>query len=100
MGFSTTSPVLDSNIYFFGGTIAPLQALATRIFTTVLAGMLICSPVAGFLPTRALRLTRTSLPMPGNVKAPVFLVSLVANIAISSMIEEAVFLESSNFPAK
>ena len=45
------TPVLDPYTYFFGGTIASLQALATRIFTTVLAGILICSPVAGFLST-------------------------------------------------
>jgi hypothetical protein len=38
--------------------------------------------------------------MPGNVKAPAILVSAIANIAISSMIEEAAFLESSNFSAK
>jgi hypothetical protein len=38
-------------VYFpFGGTIASLQALAILIFTTVFAGILIDSPVAGFLP--------------------------------------------------
>jgi hypothetical protein len=88
------------NSYFLGGTIASLQALATRIFTTVLAGILIGSPVAGFLPTRALRLTITSLPTPGKVKAPAFLVSVTANVAISSMTDAATFLERSNFFAK
>jgi hypothetical protein len=90
----------DENIYFLGGTIASLQALAIRIFTTVLAGILMGSPVAGFLPTRALRLTKTSLPTPGKVKTPAFLVSAIANAAISSMTDEAIFFERSNFFAK
>jgi hypothetical protein len=88
------------NIYFLGGTIASLQALAIRIFTTVLAGILIGSPVAGFLPIRALRFTRTSLPIPGRVKAQTFLVSAIANAAISSMANREAFLERSNFFAK
>ena len=48
--------------------IASFAALATRNFTTFLAGILISAPVAGFRPMRALRFTRTSLPTPGNVK--------------------------------
>jgi hypothetical protein len=32
-------------IYFFPGTTASLQALATRNFTTVFAGILIAAPV-------------------------------------------------------
>jgi hypothetical protein len=32
-------------IYFFGGTTASLNALATRNFTTVFAGILIAAPV-------------------------------------------------------
>src|SRR5262249_58307900 len=58
----------------FGGTILSLAALATRNLTTVLAGILIASPVAGFRPLRALRLALTSLPIPGKVNAPVFFV--------------------------
>ena len=52
--------------FFFGGTIASFTALATRNFTTFLAGILIASPVAGLRPMRALRSTRTSRPMPGR----------------------------------
>ena len=37
-----------------------LAALATRNFTTVLAGILIASPVAGFLPMRAFRFEQPS----------------------------------------
>ena len=40
---------------YFGGMTASLKALAMRIFTTVLAGILISSPVAGFLPILAFR---------------------------------------------
>jgi hypothetical protein len=74
--------VSDSNIYFpFAGTIASLHALAIRIFTTVFAGILIASPVAGYLPFLAFRFERTSFPIPGMVKDPVFLVSEIARDA-------------------
>jgi len=53
---------------------ASLAALATRNFTTVLAGMLIFSPVFGLTPTRAFLRCFTSLPMPGMVNSPVFFV--------------------------
>src|SRR5512136_2186872 len=92
--------VPSSRVYFFGGTTASLQALAIRIFTTVLAGILICSPVAGLNPIRAFRLERTSLPIPGNVKTPAFLVSAMARAATSSSIIAAAFLGTSNLPAK
>src|SRR6185503_6149513 len=58
----------------FGGTMESLAALATRNLTTVLAGILIVSPVAGLRPMRALRLALTSLPTPGSVNWPFFLV--------------------------
>jgi hypothetical protein len=93
---SATPPLL----YFLGGTIASLAALAILIFTTVLAGILIVALVAGLRPMRAFLFTRTSFPIPGRVKEPAFLVSEMANAATSSMIPEEVFLVSSNFPAK
>ncbi|GIT04860.1 MAG: hypothetical protein CM1200mP29_02710 [Verrucomicrobiota bacterium] len=61
--------------------IASFAALATVNFTTVLAGMLIVSPVAGLRPMRALRFTSFSFPTPGNVKAPVDLVLEIAKSA-------------------
>src|SRR5437660_2641932 len=64
--------------YFFLGTIASFTALATRNFTTFLAGILIASPVAGLRPMRALRSTRTRRPMPGRTVTPFFLVSAIA----------------------
>jgi hypothetical protein len=85
--------------YFFGGTMASLKDLAGLIFTTVFAGILMGSPVAGFRPVRAFLLTRTDLPMPGSTKAPFFLVSAIASTAYSSMIDAAALLEIANFPA-
>jgi hypothetical protein len=72
-----------------GGTIASLNALAGLILTTVLAGILISLPVAGFRPIRAFLLTRTDLPIPGSTKAPFFLVSAIANAAYSSIMDAA-----------
>jgi hypothetical protein len=46
--------------YFFAPKMASFAALATRNLTTRLAAILICSPVAGLRPMRALRLTSTS----------------------------------------
>src|ERR1700676_2372384 len=67
--------------YFFFGTIASFTALATRNFTTFLAGILIASPVAGLRPMRALRSPRTSRPMRGSTHIPFFLVSFTAKPA-------------------
>src|SRR5215469_18302733 len=64
--------------YFFGGAIVSLATLATRNFTTVLALILMVSPVCGLRPRRALRSAFTSLPMPGIVNSPFFLVSFTA----------------------
>ena len=86
--------------FFFPGTIASLAAFATRIFTTVLAGILIASPVAGLRPMRAFLFTRTSFPIPGRVKEPVFLVSDTARAATSSIIPEAILFESLKFSCK
>ena len=55
--------------------MASLAALATRNFTTFLAGILIAAPVAGLRPIRAFRSTRTSRPIPGNTNTPFFLTS-------------------------
>lgn len=51
--------------FFLEGKTESLAALATRNFTTCLAGILIASPVAGLRPIRAFRLTFTSFPRPG-----------------------------------
>src|ERR1700685_1940527 len=70
---------------FLGGTIASFTDLATRNFTTFLAGILMASPVAGLRPTRALRSARTRRPIPGRIKTPFFLVSRTASSASESM---------------
>src|SRR6185437_12711856 len=59
--------------YFLGGAMVSLATLATRNFTTVLALILMGSPVWGLRPMRALRSALTSLPMPGMVNSPFFL---------------------------
>jgi len=51
---SSTGDGLEGD-YFFLPRITSLAAMATRNLTTFLAGILIASPVAGFLPLRALR---------------------------------------------
>ena len=89
----------ESYFLAFGGTMLSLAALATRNLTTVLAGILISSPVAGLRPLRALRLALTSLPIPGNVKAPAFFVCATAIEANSSMTSFAAFFERLNFSA-
>lgn len=62
--------------YFFAApSTESLAALAIRNLTTVLAGILISSPVAGLRPVRALRCCLTSLPSPGSVISPFFLTS-------------------------
>ena len=61
--------------------MASFAAFATRNLTTFLAGILIDSPVAGLRPMRALRSTRTSLPIPGSTKTPFFFTSLTARLA-------------------
>src|SRR5690242_18542139 len=82
------------------GTIASFTALATRNFTTFLAGMLICWPVAGLRPILAFRSTRTSLPRPGTTKTPVFLTSFRAVAASDSSTCLAVLFEISQFSAR
>ena len=46
--------------------MASLAALATRNFTTRLAGILMAAPVAGLRPMRALRFTRTKFAQAGK----------------------------------
>src|SRR5215510_11686696 len=66
--------MLKGFLYFFAGAprTASLAALATRNFRTVFAGILISSPVAGFLPIRAFLFCFTSLPRPGIANSPFF----------------------------
>ena len=67
-------------------------ALATRNFTTFLAGILIASPVAGLRPMRALRSTRTRRPTPGKTATPLFLVSATASSAYAVVSDLATFV--------
>src|SRR4029453_19297500 len=55
---------LEVLLYFFGRTVA-FNCFAMRALTTVFAGILMASPVAGFLPMRAFRSSTTGFPIPG-----------------------------------
>src|ERR1700733_7064031 len=85
--------------YFFGGAMVSLATLATRNLTTVFALILMGSPVWGLRPRRALRSALTSLPMPGMVNSPFFLVSLMAVSASSSRPAAASLLVMPSFSA-
>jgi hypothetical protein len=63
-------------VYFLGPRTASLAALATRNLTTVLAGILIFCWVFGLIPMRAFRFCFTSLPKPGSINSPSFLMAL------------------------
>ena len=85
--------------YFLPGTIASLAAFATRIFTTVLAGILSGSPVAGLRPIRAFLLTRTSFPISGKVKEPVFVITEGASsMGVARTVDAVLRGNSDSFP--
>src|SRR5580693_3931302 len=73
--------------------MASLNALAARRRTTVLALILIASPVAGLRPMRALRCAFTARPIPGITNLPEPLASLTASLKSSSKKAAACFLE-------
>src|SRR5690348_11598076 len=66
-GAPVSRSALELKSNYFAPRMASLQALATRNFTTRLAGIWMVSPVFGLRPMRAARLRSTSLPMPGSV---------------------------------
>src|SRR3984957_11145552 len=79
---------------------ASLKALAAHSRTTVLALILIASPVAGLRPMRALRCAFTARPKPGMTNLPVDFASFTASLKSSSKNKETVFLGSSTFSAR
>src|SRR5262249_50799832 len=84
---------------YFLGAMVSFTALATRNFTTVLAAILMGSPVWGFRPMRAFRFDFTNRPRPGMTNTPFFLVSLIAVSARCSRNAAAVLLFVSSFSA-
>jgi hypothetical protein len=76
--------------------MASLAALAIRIFTTVLDGILIASPVAGLRPIRDLGFNETSFPVPGRVKAGFLFWKVGSRMSVARTIY-TVFWENSNF---
>src|SRR5690242_5919119 len=95
-----TPAVQGNDLNYFLGAITSFTALATRNFTTVLAGILIGSPVCGLRPMRALRFDCTRRPSPGITNTPFFLVSLIAVSLRVSRNAAAVLLLSSSFSAR
>src|SRR5262249_2593044 len=89
---------LREQSYFFGA-ITSLTALATRNFTTVLAAILMGSPVWGFRPIRAFRFDFTNRPRPGMMNTPFFFVSFIAVSARRSRNAAALLLFVSIFSA-
>src|SRR4029077_11795293 len=84
---------------YFLGAITSFTALATRNFTTVLAAILMGSPVWGFRPMRAFRFDFTKRPRPGMTNTPFFFVSLIAICARCSRNAAALLLFVSSFSA-
>src|SRR5271154_3922121 len=86
----TFGPIGAEPNYF---KMASLNAFAARRRTTVLALILIASPVAGLRPMRALRCAFTARPMPGITNLPAPLASFTASLNSSSKKAAACFLE-------
>src|ERR1700723_4443070 len=82
-------------IYF---SAASLKAFAARKRTTVLALILMASPVAGLRPMRALRCALTARPMPGITNFPALLASFTANLKSSSKKLATCFLDTGLSP--
>src|ERR1700730_7213568 len=73
---------------------ASLNAFAARNRTTVLALILIASPVAGLRPIRALRCAFTARPRPGITNLPAPFVSFTASLKNSSKKDATCFLDT------
>jgi hypothetical protein len=74
--------------------------LAILAFTTVFAGILIASPVAGLRPIRALRCCFTSFTIPGSTNSPDLFNSFSASVVSSSKNSRAWVRFTSNRSAK
>src|SRR5262249_8624095 len=77
---------------------ASLKALAGRRRTTVLALILMASPVAGLRPMRALRCAFTARPIPGITNLPELLASFTASLNSSSKKVETCFFDTGLSP--
>src|ERR1019366_919367 len=86
---------LDGGYFFLGGTTASLNAFARRNFTTVLAGILMASPVWGLRPMRALRFAFTALPSPGTTNCPLPFASLLEHLTSSASAAAPTFFANS-----
>src|SRR5271169_6301340 len=73
---------------------ASLNAFAARKRTTVLALILMASPVAGLRPMRALRCAFTARPIPGITNFPADFASFTARLNSSSKKDTICFLDT------
>src|SRR5580700_52350 len=73
---------------------ASLNAFAARKRTTVLALILMASPVAGLRPMRALRCAFTARPIPGITNFPADFASFTARLNSSSKKETTCFFDT------
>src|ERR1700687_1499355 len=87
----TFGPIRAETRYF---KMASLKAFAARRRTTVLALILIASPVAGLRPMRALRCALTARPMPGITNLPALFDSFTASLNSSSKKAETCFFDT------
>ena len=69
---------------YLRGRTESFNCFAIRALTTVLAGILIASPVAGLRPMRAFRFCTTSLTIPGSTNSPDRFSSFSASVVSSS----------------
>ena len=77
---------------YLRGRTASLSCLTMRALTTVLAGILMGSPVAGLRPMRALRFCTTSFTIPGSTNSPERFSSFSHNVR--ELVEEFACLRS------
>ena len=66
----TRQPRWGASARYLRGRTASFSCLAILALTTVFAGILIASPVAGLRPIRALRCCFTSFTIPGSTNSP------------------------------
>ena len=85
---------------YLRGSTASLSAFWMRALTTVLAGILMASPVAGLRPILALRFCTTSFTIPGSVNSPARFNSFSASAASSSKYSRATVRLTSKRSAK
>ncbi len=92
MSLSGPSVLRWTGRYFFLPRTASFKSFPTVNFATVVAGILISSPVAGLRPTRAFRFAVEKLPNLTSVTFPPFL-----SVAVTALQRESIALSAAPF---